>query len=184
MALIPLGILSAAGSSVSSLTDYELIETAFGTGSSATISFSSIPADYKHLQVRWAAKSSSTGSNMNLQLNGVTSSVYARHYLRGQTTTISSASNTTTSNISFNDGMATSTTTGLVAAGIMDILDYASSTKNKTIRALYGQSGNTYQVYLLSGLYGETTPVSSLSFTAGTGNFTNITRFSLYGIKG
>jgi hypothetical protein len=106
----PLGILSAAGAGVGVAGDYELIATAFGTGSSGVISFSSIPQEYKHLQLRYTAKNSSTATQMNITLNGITSGVYIRHSLFGNGSTVASnASSTSQTAIQLVESMANST---------------------------------------------------------------------------
>jgi hypothetical protein len=182
----PLGILSAAGAGgVPFESDYELISTAFGTGSSGVIDFTSIPATYKHLQIRYTAKNSSSATQMNITMNGVTSGVYMRHSLLGNGSAVSStASSTSQTAIQLVESMASSTTASAVAAGVIDILDYSSTSKNTTIRALYGMADNINRIYLSSGLYNETTAVSSLTLTASANNFAALSRFSLYGIKG
>jgi hypothetical protein len=181
--LIPFGVLSAAAFAPSG--DYELIATAFGTGSSGVIDFTSIPATYKHLQIRYTAKNSSSATQMNITMNGVTSGVYMRHSLLGNGSAVSStASSTSQTAIQLVESMASSTTASAVAAGVIDILDYSSTSKNTTIRALYGMADNINRIYLSSGLYNETTAVSSLTLTASANNFAALSRFSLYGIKG
>jgi hypothetical protein len=181
----PLGILSAAGAGVGVAGDYELIATAFGTGSSGVISFSSIPQEYKHLQLRYTAKNSSTATQMNITLNGITSGVYIRHSLFGNGSTVASnASSTSQTAIQLVESMANSTTANAVNAGVIDLLDYSSASKNTTLRALYGMADNLNRVYLSSGLYNQTTAVSSLTLTASANNFAALSRFSLYGIKG
>jgi hypothetical protein len=70
---------------------------------------------------------------------------------------------------------------------VVDILDYASSTKNTTARALGGHIDNAdgSRIYLSSGLMVSTSAVSGLVFYGGSGgNFVTGSRFSLYGIKG
>jgi hypothetical protein len=184
MALFPLGILSAAGAGVVQ-GDYELISTATGTGSSGVITFSAIPAVYKHLQIRYTAKNSSTATQMNITMNGITSGVYIRHSLLGNgSATSSTASSTSQTAIQLVESMANSTTANAVNAGVIDILDYTSTTKTTTIKALYGMADNLNRVYLSSGLYNQTTAVTSLTLTASANNFAAISRFSLYGIKG
>jgi len=79
--------------------------------------------------------------------------------------------------------------TNLGAVGIIDLHDYASTTKNKTVRSftgydfnsLYGVAGS---VGLRSGLFISTNAVTSISITLAASNFSTQTVFSLYGIKG
>lgn len=165
---------------------YELISTVDVTTAPTSIVFSSIPQTYKHLQIRWVAKSSgSTGasSNMNITINGATSG-YSEHEMVGNGTAVSSTNNFNQSDITLSRSIAQATTTGAVSAGILDILDYSSTTKNKTIKAFYGLTNVETLVRLVSGLFGNTAAITNLTFTTGSGNFTNVTRFSLYGIKG
>jgi hypothetical protein len=181
--LIPFGILSAAGV-VEGGPTYELIATSFGTGSSGVIDFTSIPQNYKHLQIRYTAKNSSTATQINITMNGITSGVYARHSLLGNGTSASSTNSTSQTAIRLVESMANSTTANAVNAGVIDILDYTSTTKNKTIRALYGMADNLSRVYLSSGLYNQTTAISSVTLTASANNFASLSRFSIYGIRG
>jgi hypothetical protein len=181
----PLGILSAASVGPVAEGDFELIATGFGTGSSGVISFSSIPATYKHLQIRYTAKNSSSATQMNITMNGVTSGVYMRHSLLGNGSAVSStASSTSQTSIQLVESMANSTFANAVNAGVIDILDYSSTSKNTTIKALYGMADNLNRLYLSSGLYNQTTAVSSLTLTASADNFAALSRFSLYGIRG
>jgi hypothetical protein len=180
--LIPLGLLASSGGGVAS--SYELISTAFGTGSSGVINFTSIPSDYKHLQIRYTAKNSSTATQINMTMNSITSGVYIRHSLLGNGSAASSTSSSTSQTaIQLVESMANNTTANAVNAGVIDILDYSSTTKNKTVRALYGMADNLTRVYLSSGLYSQTTAVSSITLTASANNFASLSRFSLYGIK-
>jgi len=180
--LIPLGILAGGGVAD---TSFELISTAFGTGSSGVIDFTSIPATYKHLQIRYTAKNSSSATQMNITMNGITSGVYIRHSLLGNGSAVSAtASSTSQTAIQLVESMSNSGEANTVNAGVIYILDYSSTSKNKTIRALYGMADNINRIYLSSGLYNQTTAVSSLTLTASANNFAALSRFSLYGIKG
>jgi len=56
---------------IGATNSYESISTVtVGSGGSTTISFSSIPATYKHLQIRAIAKASGTNFNPKMQFNG------------------------------------------------------------------------------------------------------------------
>jgi hypothetical protein len=183
------GILGGLIGSLASNSSYELIATAFGTGSSAVIEFNSIPQDYKHLQIRFTAKNTGTATTNNVQLrmNGISSGVYIRHNISGNGTTVaSSAGATSAAGIVLINLSSNSTVANGFGVGVIDILDYTSTTKNKTIKALCGMADAINRIYLHSGAYFQTTAVSSLTLVAdaGTGNFTSASRFSLYGIKG
>lgn len=188
-----LGII--ASSLRASTNSYESIATASGTGSAATITFSSIPSTYKHLQIRFIAKDTENLGSINnntltLTANSITSYVY--HEVIGNGTSASTSwSGGINSNISFNQAIPTSFSgqADIFAVGIIDILDYASTTKNKTIRTLTGTDGNStstqYKVRLHSSFVNSTAAISSLTLgIGGGGNLTSTSRFALYGIKG
>jgi hypothetical protein len=163
---------------------YESIASASGDGTS-TITFSSIPQTYKHLQVRMWLQTNNTTATAFLRANGISSSVYAYHSLEGNGATVTAAGSATqTSAVLFNI-QDNATASGNVY--IVDIHDYTSTTNNKTIRSFGGidlnGSGN---VSLKSALYQQTTAITSLTFDASaTGaGFGGTARIALYGIKG
>jgi hypothetical protein len=182
MTLSALGIFSAAGVSLGG--DYELISTAFGTGSSGVIEFTSIPSTYKHLQIRFSGRSTSSGVNVNLTVNGVTTASYARHFLQSAATTETSGNTINQTSILLTRLMASSV--GL-SSGILDVLDYSSTTKNKTFRTLYGEATGVSTdaiIVLHSGAFFSTAAIETLTFTLASNSFATNSRFSLYGIRG
>lgn len=176
-----LGII-ASGANVSS-TAFESIASATGTGSSGTITFSSIPSTYQHLQIRGIFFATSTGS-IDITFNGVTGTSYARHILSGSGSTVvaSGASSQAAITDFFQSGL--SSTNG--SCFIVDLQDYASTTRNKTLRALVGNDYNNTdgRIALYSGLFNDTSAISSITLTCTQGNFTTNTSAALYGIKG
>ena len=66
-------------------TSFESIASASGTGSSGTITFSSIPSTYKSLQIRIFAQSNAgtAARSLYIQTNNDTGSNYVRHDLTG-----------------------------------------------------------------------------------------------------
>lgn len=175
-----LGIM--ASSRLVSSTAYESIATAVGTGSSATITFSSIPATFKHLQIRAIARVASS-SGAYLQYNSDTGTNYTRHYLEGNGSTVAAGSGTSQTKIDYLQAISTASTNGV---NIVDILDYANTNKYKTTRILGGFDVNgTGQIGLGSGLWMSTSAISTITITtSGGANFATTTQFALYGIKG
>ena len=179
--LIPLGFFGTGSSPA-----MELISTAYGNGGSGVITFSSIPSTYKHLQLRWVAVlAANNNSSPYLQFNGVATASYSRHAMVGTGSTAYSTYNASQNWIMLSGdqaGLGTNPT-----AGITDILDYVSSTNNKTVRNFASQALNSTsskEVNLTSGGFFSTSPISSITFNSGGGTFTTATRVSLYGIKG
>jgi hypothetical protein len=167
---------------------YESIATATPAGSS-TFTFSSIPSTYQHLQIRYTARDArAIGINsFNMQFNGDTGSNYMRgHILYGDGAT-AAASVLTTSFTSILVGYeaAASAATNTFGVGVIDILDYANTNKNKTTRTLCGTDLNgSGEVDFMSGLWMSTAAISSITLIVGTSaNWSTGTSFALYGIK-
>lgn len=182
---------SAASSSVTPLvpTSFESIATFTGTGSSGTITFSSIPSTYKHLQIRYIARSSRavTQNDMDITFNSDTGANYSEHYLNGNATSAGSSGSASTTRIRIaNATTGSQTTANVMGVGVIDIQDYSSNSKNKTLRAVTGvdANGGASSIFLSSGLWMSTNPITSVSFTSASGNFETSSVFALYGIKG
>lgn len=164
-----------------------LAETTVGVGGTANITFSNIPADYQHLQIRGIARDTTAfgqTANLRYQYNSDTGSNYAWHRLYGDGATATSDQTNTTTQILGGvlvEGAATASRFGV---NIIDILDYASTSKYKTSRALYGAdlNGSGY-VFLSSGLWMSTSAITSIKLYPTSGNFAQYTSFQLYGIK-
>jgi hypothetical protein len=161
---------------------FESIATATGNGSSGTITFSSIPSTYQHLQIRLQVIASG-GGGQAIRFNSDTGNNYARHNVGGNGSSVFAGGTASTNQIFIGDDSAATNP----ATMIVDIHDYASTTKNKTVRSFFGHDRNgAGSVYLYSGVWLNTGAVTSLSL--GQGNFGGIfdtgTVASLYGIKG
>jgi hypothetical protein len=185
---------SAASSSVAGTviqpSNFFLISTVAGSGTSVT--FSSIPSGYKSLQVRYIAKDSSTAANIGnigLQINGDTGANYAWHYLFGFNGAAASSGNTSQARIwlGYNSIAMSLNGNGAYGAGIVDIIDYTNTSKNKTVKALAGVDTNVGAVYsdinASSGLWLNTAAVTSLTLFTPNSGFVSGTTFSLYGVS-
>lgn len=172
-----LGALLGSYAPVSS--SFESIATATPNGSN-TVTFSSIPSTYSHLQIRYTARTGNT-NGLNLNFNGDTSSSAYWHLLYG-TGTSAAAYTISTAYIQIG-GMQSAANTFI--AGTVDILDYANTNKNKTIRSLNGWDANgSGTVYFYSGQWINTVATTSLTISSQDGsNFVAGTQFALYGIK-
>jgi hypothetical protein len=181
MSVIQLGILASSGGAPA---DYELIATAYGTGSSRVIDFTGIPGTYKHLQVRYTAKNSGSNVDIAVTLNNVTSSSYATHAILTDGSSLSSTNTTSATSMNLIDASSSNGTANSYCAGIIDIVDYANTAKNTTIKALYGKAEASRKLHLVTGFINSTSAINQVTLTGGAGNFTTASRFSLYGIKG
>lgn len=167
-------------------TDYESIATTtVGAGGQASVTFSSIPSTYTHLQIRYMGKSTDTSGNwaaVQIQLNGDTATNYATHALYGDGASALAAVSASYSGHLFYSGRSTLQ----VGAAIIDILDYKNTNKNKTIRTLAGVDNNGSGIVdLTSGLWMNTAAITSITFNSfgATPLFSQYSSFALYGIK-
>jgi hypothetical protein len=82
-------------------------------------------------------------------------------------------------------GKISSSATTRGSVSIIDILDYANTSKYKTVRGLSGDDANgTGRVLFQSGLFISTNAISSITFTPAAGTYSNYCQVALYGIKG
>lgn len=182
------GISLLAGNTAYDPAATFLIQRVNGTGSSQTITFSSIPSGYVSLQIRGIVRSTEAGSgtNFSIQVNGDTGSNYAQHRLLGNGTTATASGTASQTSIFAGRAPGAGTTAGTMNVTIVDIHDYLSTNKYKTIRIITGQdSNNTYagEISLRSGLWMSTSAITSISFVLDNPNFANTTTFALYGMK-
>lgn len=175
-----------------SIGSYQLIATANGTGvaNARTITFSSIPSDYSHLQIRFVAKNITIDTrDLNIRFNTATTSIYSWYTLIGNGSTATGAGNAVTQETVLQNAIARSTVAGLMGFGVIDIADYANPNKNKSVRALHAVVDPTALdfVSITGGNFANNEPISVIELTLnGTSAeaFTTSTRFSLYGIRG
>ena len=163
---------------------YDSIATVTIGSAQSTISFSSIPSTYKHLQVRFASINASSQSII-MQLNSDTASNYAKHALIGTGASANAYGFATQSYINI-QGYAAAGATPNPVVGVVDILDYGNTNKYKTARAIAGFDANgSGEIGLMSGLWQSTSAVSTITFKLESGgNFNQYSSFALYGIKG
>ena len=189
-----LGIIaSAISGNLLAPSSYESIQTVtVGAGGSSSISFSSIPSTYKHLQIRYTARS--TVANVNdgytsIRFNGdaTNGNYYFLHYLQGDGAGASSGALSTNTIIYTGVAAGNSASANVFGVGVIDILDYTSTNKYKVVRGLGGMDNNgAGKVSLVSGNWFNTAAVTSITIGANAlGNdFMQYSSFGLYGIKG
>jgi len=161
---------------------YDSIATATGTGSSGVITFTSIPSTYTHLQVRFMGLTSVSPVDVLMKVNSTVTGL-RDHYIAGYGTSVSASTDASTANGIYLTPQGLRGTYPTV--GTIDFLDYANTSKYKTVRSLNGrdENGSGY-IALVSYLFDTTSAISSITFTATSGNFTTNAQFALYGIKG
>jgi hypothetical protein len=158
-----------------------------GSGGLASVSFSSIPSTFTHLQVRFFARSTynNAGSSVNLyySLNSDGATNYSQHTLRGDGATVFASGNANQTVMFAGAGIADAGSTASVfSGGILDLLDYANTNKYKTARLLNGFDRNGGgQAVFSSGNWRSTSAVTTLTLSTDS-NWAEFSRFDLYGI--
>jgi hypothetical protein len=176
------------GGVVASLTDYESIQTYTLTGNQTSVTFSGISGSYKHLQLRFIAKTNraDTDDYVLMQLNGDTAANYSWHVIRGNGSVAIAGGATNASNIRLEYAASgNSGASNIFAASVLDILDYSDTNKYKTTRILNGVDLNgTGWIYFSSGNWRSTSAITSITLTPSFGTaFMQYSSFALYGIK-
>lgn len=169
---------------------YDALATVTLSATTASITFAGIPSGYKHLQIRFMGRSTDTGGDrigQKIQFNSDTSSSYARHQLFGDGSSAAATATSSTTYIAsgLSELTAANAPANTFGVGIIDILDYANTSKYKTVRALTGQDQNSTsgRIFLASGLWQSTSAITSIVLAPETGNYVQYTSIALYGIK-
>ena len=158
---------------------YTPIATANGTGSSGTISFTSISGSYTDIFLAGTFSGTGTGG-FAIVLNNDTSSLYSFTNLRGEGSAASSdrSSNQTAFNINYTGSYGTS---GVTNTFLASFNNYSNTTTNKTMISRYNVPNLETIAYV--GLYRSTSAITRVDVKiTGGASFTTGSTFSLYGI--
>lgn len=170
--------------------DYDSIATFTGNNTTSTCTFTSVPQTYQHLQLRVCSPFNAQDGSIQLTFNGLTTP-YRNHVLYAKSTTVAAYSVTYSQiDIMYDTNIGLSSQCAKVA--IIDILDYASTTKNKVIRSFEGVETNTAGVVALnSGALFATSAITSITLrnqgndgSYGYKNFLTGATIAMYGVKG
>ena len=166
-------------------SSYESIATVLvGSGGQSTITFSSIPSTFKHLQVRGWITTNTDGGSPIARFNTDSGNNYATHWLTGNGSS-ASASNATSTNGMYFGGTAAGTSATNPMPFVIDILDYANTNKNKVTRSLSGRDSNgSGEVGLYSGLWMNTNAITTIELLSAGRTINQYSSIALYGIKG
>lgn len=168
---------------------FEAIASTTLGSNTATITFSSIPATYEHLQLRIYARTNASGTNngnLCLRFNSDTGSNYAQHELRGNGTSVTAGGYTSQTHAFAGYITAASAGSNIFGVCLVDIVDYASTNKYTTVRSLNGNDTNGAGIVsFYSSLWLNTAAVSTIDvkmFSASDSMVTG-TVVSLYGLR-
>ena len=178
-----MGILGIYASQISghltppTFPSFESIATSTPSGT-GTITFSSIPSTFKHLQIRCSSVPP-TGNYNYLRVNGDSGNNYSFHQLQGDGSNASSTGGN--QNLIYINNYSGTTSP---AVAVIDIFDYQNVNKYKTVRSLGGVDSNgSGFVQFRTGAWLNTSAITSITITSD-GNYGSGSIFALYGIKG
>lgn len=168
---------------------YESIATNVLSTNTSSVTFTSIPGTYTHLQLRFISRSSSGGTGQDgirMRFNSDSSSAYSWHYLGGDSNIGYGGAGVnqtyTYPGVSVNNGFGGSR----FGTTICDILDYTNTNKYKTMRSLSGGDNNgNGEIYVFSSNWRNTNAITQIELALISGaSFMTNSAFALYGIKG
>lgn len=167
---------------------YESISTVtVGAGGTSTVSFTSIPSTYQHLQIRAIARGNIGAAGdryIEMNLNSDTASNYSYHELYGTGTAVTATGGVSQPSIYSAHYDSNGDTANAYGALVIDILDYKDTNKYKTIRSLSGWDANgSGRIYFNSGNWRSTSAITRIDL-AGSADFAQYSQFELYGVKG
>jgi hypothetical protein len=162
---------------------FESIATVVVSSSgTSNITFSNIPQNYTHLQIRGILRTNA-GGNLVLQFNGDTGANYSYHSLTGEgsgTPGANYGSSTTELVLSRSGGIASASST--FSSYIIDVLDYSNTSKYKSVKSLSGFDANgSGNIALESGSWRSSNAITSINFNRPT--FQQFSTLALYGIR-
>lgn len=153
------------------------------SGGVASVTFSSIPSTYSHLQIRMLTQLSGGNGEIDLQFNSDTGSNYSYHriYGNGSSAVAEAGVSTTQATVGYY-----SSATSVFNGAVVDILDYANTNKYKTIRSLNGMDTNGGGLVLFdSSSWRSTSAISSITVFSKDGSrpLAQYSSFALFGVK-
>lgn len=166
-----------------------------GSGTAASIDFTSIPQTYKHLQIRYVSKNTDTVKadldSFYITFNSVGGTSYSWYRVEGLwNNTVPSYGLADQGNIWIGPNITSySSYANMFSPGIIEILDYSNTNKFKSVRKIGGVTTNGTgtepgEVALNSGLFKSTSAITSISLSKSGSNQVQNSHFALYGIKG
>ena len=190
----PFGISSASASSnsiIPSASGWENLGSY--TGTTPTVTFSSIPTTYKHLVILMNIRTSQTGGvaeeGIWMRLNDVAGTNYGYVGISSNDTNNVNGTLTTSADAWYAISSPSSTTAADFAAPtVIYIYDYANTNMRKSVNSYtgwYDQTNGYFRAHYAGGAVNTTSAVTTIRLQSGNfRNWASGSRISLYGIRG
>lgn len=180
-------VSNGSGSPPTFQTGMVLIQEQELSGAVATVTFSSIPATFRNLQLIICGRCSAASNYQDIyaQFNGDTGANYSRETVLGQVTTASAAQNTSSATAPIG-GMA-GATSDANAPGVITILipNYIGTTFDKAATSMSGAMNGALSSWLVESTafhWNSTAAINAILLgVVGGSNFNIGSVFSLYG---
>jgi hypothetical protein len=184
--LLPGVVASGISGNLDPGSYYPIATTTVPSAGAATVTFSSIPSTYTHLQLRFDGLSSSNAT-LTVRYNSDTGSNYSIHYLLGSGSASSSGAETTQTLMTLYGSVPLAAASSQTGTSIIDILDYANTNKYKTLFSRYGSdnNGTPRNAGLITANWRSTSAISSVTlapYPFTTNTWVAGTTFALYGM--
>lgn len=165
------------------MATYEAIATTtVGSGGTATIAFSSIPATYTDLTIQLSYRATVTGpTDGYISFNGSTSS-FTWTSVYGTGSSAVSGSNTVNNAVGQVQGAGA---TALTFASVELYMPNYANSNSHTFTSLYVTENNATLAYagLVAGKWAVANAINSITISLGSGNIAEFSTATLYGIK-
>jgi hypothetical protein len=170
------------------MATYTLISSNVLTASAASVTFSSIPATYTDLVIRWSSRSDTTQPDVFIRYNSDSATNYSRleMYASGSTVYNGVVANQTSQYQTGSNSQSTSTS-DTFSNGEVYIPNYTSTTSKPIGRFNVAESNSTgaFETFVVAGahLYRNSSAISSIVISPASNNFVSGSSFYLYGIS-
>ena len=168
------------------MATYTLISSNVLSSSVASVTFSSIPATYTDLVLRYSARSDGNPGKITVAFNG-TSSGFSDLYLQGAGTGgTASASETALAAFNFYSGIVRSTyTANTFSSAELYIPNYtvAQNKPTSSFAVTENNSASAAVIQATAGLWSNTAAITSIEIAVPSNNMVSGSSFYLYGIS-
>jgi len=159
-----------------------------GSGGAATIDFTSIPATYTDIVIKYSGRSTAAGNyqNVNIKINTDTGSNYTSKLLYGDGSAAGSDTTTTTF-LKFMYIPFSSATASVFGSGELYFAKYAGSIYKSMIADTVTENNLTGSgssiIGLTAGLWSDNSAINAITLTPNSGSWAEYSTATLYGIK-
>lgn len=174
---------SASSSALTTVNSWASIASFAITSSTASVTFSGIPQNYKHLALHITGMSANTSTvQVDMGFNNDGSQVYSFHQFYGSNTTASSGSSAPRNDI---PEVAIIRANNQIKPGVSQLFlfDYNDTTKFKVCHWYLGNENlTTGYIQQATGMWRSFAPVSAITLTGRGASFGANSHIALYGI--